>query len=63
MFTLCSIRDDGRGACRMSGSRDQRGDEGVFDGALTSASAHPQRSEESQGDGCPRPAFEVSAAG
>jgi hypothetical protein len=47
----------------MSGSRDQRGDEGVFDGALTSASAHPQRSEESQGDGCPRPAFEVSAAG
>jgi hypothetical protein len=46
---------------RVSGY--QRGDEEIFNGTLASASARPQRSEESQGDGCPRPAFEVSAKG
>ena len=36
----------------------RRADEGVFSGLLASASARPQRSEESQADGCPRPASE-----
>jgi hypothetical protein len=52
-----------RCACPKSDARDQgsgyqRADEEVFNGMLASASARPQRSEESQGDGCPRPAFE-----
>jgi hypothetical protein len=41
----------------------RRADEEVFFGTLASASARPQRSEESQGDGCPRPAFEGWANG
>ncbi len=43
---------------RYGGSGYQHADEEVFFGMLASASARPQRSEESQGDGCPRPAFE-----
>jgi len=36
----------------------QQADERVFIGLLASASARPQRSEDSQADGRPRPAFE-----
>jgi hypothetical protein len=40
----------------------QRADEVIFIGALASASAPPQRSEDSQADGRPRPATEGSRA-